>query len=142
MLRRVAWRFLMGRRRRSSHCPPEWRVDSARCSHPVGNRDGRCSAALRFCRLRRLVVWRVRFLWVVPAAVAAASMASPSAAAAAAAAAAATAGLRPVSRWRGALLGMAVGDAVGTALEFSAPGTFPQRDCRLACAPRFPSSSP
>ena len=27
-------------------------------------------------------------------------------------------------RYRGCLLGLAVGDAVGTALEFTAPGTF------------------
>src|SRR5215213_9430930 len=30
-----------------------------------------------------------------------------------------------IGRWRGALLGLAVGDAVGTTVEFKPPGTFP-----------------
>ena len=32
--------------------------------------------------------------------------------------------IRRLDRWRGALLGLAVGDALGTTLEFSRPGTF------------------
>lgn len=32
--------------------------------------------------------------------------------------------ITPVSRFRGALLGLAVGDALGTTLEFKRPGTF------------------
>ena len=32
--------------------------------------------------------------------------------------------MEPEARYRGCLLGLAVGDAVGTALEFTSPGTF------------------
>lgn len=33
--------------------------------------------------------------------------------------------LTPVERYRGCLLGLAVGDALGAAIEFQPPGTFP-----------------
>lgn len=33
--------------------------------------------------------------------------------------------MRTIARFRGALLGLAVGDALGTTVEFCAPGTFP-----------------
>jgi ADP-ribosyl-[dinitrogen reductase] hydrolase len=36
--------------------------------------------------------------------------------------------LRPVDRYRGALLGLAAGDALGTAVEFKAPGSFAPLD--------------
>jgi ADP-ribosylglycohydrolase len=32
--------------------------------------------------------------------------------------------MEPVDRYRGVLLGLATGDALGTALEFRRPGTF------------------
>ena len=35
-----------------------------------------------------------------------------------------TAGIGQIDRFRGALLGLAVGDAVGRILEFKSPGTF------------------
>ena len=41
----------------------------------------------------------------------------------------------PLSRYRGALLGLAVGDAVGTTLEFKAPGSFAPIDDMVGGGP-------
>ncbi len=47
-----------------------------------------------------------------------------------------------VDRFRGALLGLAIGDAVGTTVEFMAPGTFePVRDMVGGGAFRLPAGA-
>jgi ADP-ribosyl-[dinitrogen reductase] hydrolase len=43
--------------------------------------------------------------------------------------------MSPLSRNRGCLLGLAVGDALGTTLEFSPPGTFTPIDDMISGGP-------